>query len=897
MNVSIAIVCTVVGIISVGFFPTIQLPYNLSLIIPFLVCIFAFIFSCFIAPTFYPQTGWLKKLHCIGFIAVGIFWGLYCGKNIINSQLTKDLEGQEFWIEGVVSDLPEDKGRYQRFVFSLDDKVFNSLSETISFQKIKNQILPKTLLLSWYGGQHVSVGDRWRFKVKLKRPRGSVNEGGFDYQRWLLGQGIGATGYIKKSTKNAFLESTYKYPVNQIREKIRDWIGEIVNQTENDNFIANNFLDNKKHYLLIALAIGDNSFITQEQWNLLRSTGTSHLMAISGLHIGLMATVGFWIGLGIRALFSLRYSLSTCIYYFPSITSIVFSLSYASLAGFSLSTQRALVMVIVANITLMVHRKVGSFLPFLWALLAVVLLDPLAGYELGFWLSFTAVGSLLYAFSYRLNFYSHNTSVEHQIEPDKKRSVLFTQISKPFWKLLNWVRQLTRSQWVVFIGLMLPLYIMDLSSSFVSPIANFMAIPWVSFTVVIPLLVSLVFYLVSLVLDSMNALITFDFIDVISSFLNIIAVFFISFSEMNMTICMDLLEKLNVHSITIVEQFFEYQSFMNLGNYSRGIFPNFSLLLGVFGVLIILAPKGISYKWLGLILVLPFFFSRSYFSFDVIQQITPMHFFKRMPLMITVLDVGQGLAVVVRVGDRTLLYDTGPGSSEGFNAGQAIILPYFKSQSINKLDTLVVSHNDNDHSGGMISLLQSQVAIKQFIYGEKITFSDAKKILAKKETDSFICEEDAHWQWDDVDFYLIEPKGGSNKKERNNQSCVLIVSYKDKHILIPGDIEKSVEQILLRNNQMPSNIALLIAPHHGSLTSSTASFVNYVKPEFVAFSAGYNSRYGHPHHKVVQRYQRVNSTMLNTGEQGQLQFYFDEEGVLTTKQWRKDYRRYWFSED
>ncbi|MGI1678111.1 MAG: DNA internalization-related competence protein ComEC/Rec2 [Cellvibrionaceae bacterium] len=882
MSLPIAILCTVIGILSVSMFPNIHLPYHLSFIVPLCSSFLFFFFSCYLSSKFYPRIQWLKKIRFLGFCFIGIFWGVYCGHIIVGQQLDHELEGQDFLVEGIVSDLPEDKVRYQRFLFSLDEVlVGEGLSKDIAAkkslrEKIDNHILPKTLLLSWYGGEQMSVGDRWRLKIKLKRPRGSVNEGGFDYQRWLLSQGIGATGYVKKSSYNIFIGSTLEYSTNQIRELIRDWLRNIL-------------YENESSQLLTALAIGDNSFISQKQWDLLRSTGTSHLMAISGLHIGLIATFGFWFGILIRALLSLRFSFTRIIYYFPTLFSVLFAVCYAALAGFALPTQRALIMVVVANIALVIHRRVGSFLPFLWALLIVVTLDPLAGYELGFWLSFSAVGSLLYAFSYRSEFSKHKSlsadkNVTERSSNVSKKIDVMGVVSKAYHGFFKWVSQLNRSQWVVFIGLFLPLFLLNQSSSYLSPIANFFAIPWVSFTVVIPLLLAMFFHLMSLLCGS------FVFIGEV---VNTVSFFLVSIADANMAICTDFL--LWLRSFVSPENFnFIYnQEISSKFKSPKGLVLILYLLLAIFGVILLLAPKGIPFKWLGLFLVVPLFFSRPF------SQISFMHdyFFDNSLLIVSVLDVGQGLAVVVQTKNKTLLYDTGPGNSDGFNAGQSIILPFLDSQSIDTVDTLIVSHNDNDHAGGMISLLKSKLKVKQFIYGEEATLFSTKSFINNKRQENFVCDKDLHWQWDDIDFYLLEPKGLFNKKDKNNQSCVLMISFEDQHILIPGDVERSVEQALLRDKQLPSDISLLIAPHHGSQTSSTAGFVNYLKPNIVVFSAGYNSRYGHPHPKVVQRYSRIKSDMFNTGEMGQLQFRFEINGVVTSKQWRKDHQRYWFGDD
>jgi len=269
-------------------------------------------------------------------------------------------------------------------------------------------------------------------------------------------------------------------------------------------------------------------------------------------------------------------------------------------------------------------------------------------------------------------------------------------------------------------------------------------------------------------------------------------------------------------------------------------------------------------------------------------------------LWMTVLDVGQGLAVVVQVQvsgqHKTLVYDTGPSSGDRFNAGDAIVAPYLKTQGIKRIDKLVVSHSDNDHAGGATALLKA-FPVKQFIVGEALAF-DHDDV---RQTD---CNQLPDWQWEDVRFqFLFNPiselarSAQQNVKARinnNNQSCVLVIRYHDQTILIPGDIESPVEHSLLQDPALPSDITLLIAPHHGSNTSSTNAFVAQLHPQTVVFSAGYRSRYGHPHPLVQTRYREIGSRAYTTAETGQLQFVWDGEGRLRVSAMRFDQPRYWF---
>lgn len=881
MHLPTTLVCCIVGILLVSFFPSL----DFSLLWPsllFVVVAFCAIFLSYdnlVSRKLFqlyrfqkqPLSILAKVFRYLCVFLFGVLWGIFSGKQLVNQQLDARLEGKEIVVEGIVSELPESTQRFQRFKFT-----------TLNDASHQNIPVPKNILLSWYASPNVSVGEHWQLRVKLKRPRGSVNQGGFDYQRWLLSQGVGATGYVRKSNTNKKINSTSEFAVEQLRENIRTWllsdpsIGKGSDQEKNQNYNQNNGMN-----FLLALAIGDNDFLTQEQWQLLRSTGTNHLMAISGLHIGLIASFGFLLGTFIRRVTSFVSSISRFSYITPAILSVIFAFFYASLAGFSVSTQRALVMVIVVNVTLSMHRRLGASLPFLWAMLFVVLLDPLAIYDMGFWLSFSAVASLLWAFSYRTAIMQNSTNGLLSKAQSTKQ----------------WFFQLSRSQWVVFLGLLLPLLLLNQSASFISPFANFFAIPWVSFTVVLPLLLSMVIYLFSLLLNELGELIRLIPTEVVTlcvQKLEILSRSILRFSHHNMEWCADALSYLSLGDV--------YESNIVGNHFSGGFLKSISIVLAFIGIVIFLSPLNISNRLLlipivSALLIAPMFLANKehrFFSFLNGNTLLPASSI----LSVTVLDVGQGLAVVVKTKHSTLLYDTGPGNTEGFNAGQAIIYPFLRHHGINHLDTLIVSHNDNDHVGGLAGLLNTQYfSVGEFIVGEMASLNSLPKNLSQFIQQSSVCDKNKKWKHDGVTFQLLEPNGFNKKEDKNNQSCVLLISFNDQHILIPGDIERRIEQQLLRDGQLPQPIQLIIAPHHGSRTSSSASFVNYLQPQHAIFSAGYNSRYGHPHPKVVARYQRINTQLFNTGLMGQTIFRFADDGEVSVEQWRQDHRRYWYSDE
>jgi len=833
-----------------------------------------------------------RPLRLVGFFLSGFFWGTYAGHAILANQLPSELAGVEIQVRGVISDFPEDRGNSQRFRFSV------LAANRIGLKEKLGKNFPKLIQLSWYQTADLALGQEWSLRVKLRRPRGFVNEGGFDYQRWLLSEGIGGTGYVRKSKNNERLSLGHASTIQMIRADIKYWL---LNST-----------DSHIRGPLLALAIGDNSLIDNSQWLIFRETGTAHLMAISGLHIGLVSVFGFFFGRGVRAVLLVlsetlsrrlmfnkrflwrrlfrRYWLENCLsflnrlfYFFPALFSILFGLTYAALSGLSLSTQRALVMIVIINVGALISRKPISFHTLVFAMLVVLIVDPLAFYGMGFYLSFSAVGILLFCFSNRVKF-------------DSRENTLAARVK-------TWVWSLLRSQWGIFIGLAIPLLLLDQGLSFLAPIANIVVIPIVSTIVIIPLLCA-----------------------VFVSFINVeIAAQVLSIAVQSLELCWRYLSGLQ-------------NSPLSFAWFPAGQLHPFAIVAAFLGLLLVLSPKGFPGRLLGGFFFIPLFF--------------PL-LVEKPPLRINILEVGQGLAVVVETQTKTLLFDAGPGFSESFNAGSDIVAPFLRKRGVKTIDTMIISHSDNDHAGGANNLLAA-FPVGKVISGEVFHIDESigavdsaglsflKRIQSKQDPELIACDQDIAWQWDDVTFYLIEPTSSlanpsvkaraANPKlssyNKNNQSCILVIRYGDDVIVIPGDIEAKVERqllgrdlfsegvpqvSLLQNKSLQDplpessslqdfslrdfllrDVTLLVAPHHGSRTSSTISFVNVLSPTWVVYSSGYKNQYGHPHPAVQARYEKVNSRQLNTSLTGQIEFLWRDKGGLNVSVARNKMRRYWF---
>jgi len=811
------------GIIATGFFP--QLPSPLFLLPLLIVLLFLRRFLsrwslAIVQPSFCSMLGFGANA-CIALL-LGILWGVVSGRQLLAMQLPESMSSQDWLVTGYIDSLPQIKSARVGFVFKVDSV------HTLQGQSLDTTSFPSTIKLSWYRPSpslQLVTGDYWQLRVRLKPPRGFVNPAGFDYQAWLLRRGIGAVGYVVDKNSNQLLSpptSTWSLTrwVDKQRYGLQQWL------------LANSH--SSERGILIALLIGDSDQLTKPQWLRMQQTGTNHLIAISGTHVGFLALFGFYLGLLIgKLLHSVWHRCS--VYLVAYLCAVICCLFYSALAGFNIPTLRTALMLTLFYAMALHRRSVRGIDIYCLALAVVMIIDPLAAYDMGFWLSFGAVGLLLFYFSGR-----------YVIKPQSviKQPSIFNQQGEP-WRGFS-PRELfvgfLRSQWVMAIGLLVPLSLFIHSIALVSPIANLIAIPLITFFVVPCLLIAAGLHAVFPWLSGV----------------------FLGCAEAGMEwlkVWLDFLLRLGQGHV----------------NPTVAFSPSIAALLAISGLLLLLPrglfPRALGYGGIVLGLCLAFLLPKPHDS----------------DLRITVLDVGQGTAVVIQTPEHTLVYDTGPEYSDEFDAGSAIVAPYLSSQSIRHIDTLVVSHLDKDHAGGLTGLL-GKVQVDDILLGEFPSETD-KNYTALKSAHN--CHTQSPWQWGDVHFRFLNWPIPMNASA-NNRSCVLLVSYQGQTVLLPGDIEREVEQQLLASKQLSPSVTLLLAAHHGSHSSSTIGFVNTTRPRHVVYSAGYRNQHGHPHADIRERYRLAGSRAWNTAEHGALVFEW-EQGVMTpVVAYREKAHRYWY---
>ncbi len=613
----------------------------------------------------------------------------------------------------------------------------------------------------------------YRLSAKLKRPRGLNNFDLFDRQAWLLQSGYRATGNVRDVLS---CDGSAPNTLLRWREKIAKNIQAVP-------------MSNYARSTLLALLIGSYADIEMTQWQLLRDSGTIHILSVSGLHIVLAAGIAYFI------FFHLSRYLVLPVLWWPAafwggIASLLSSVIYALLAGFSVPTVRSLIMVASVVVQSFFYKSFAFGTAFMLALFLVLLVNPLSVFSSGFWFSFLATGFLLLIAHGRFG----------------KR---------------NWLVESIKSQCLIFFLMAPPLLYIYGRMPLLSLPLNFFAIPWMSFLSLPLAFAGLVFM-------------------PLSSFIS--AVFF----------------KLSAWSLDVYWQVLQWcVSFCKGWTIDLAGANIFSVVLAIFGISLWLLPRSVSSRYFSILLCLPLLF----------PQIN--HPAKGTAEM-TVLDVGQGLAVVVRTAHHLLVYDTGDHFSDRFDSGRDIVTPFLRNYRADKISMLMVSHSDKDHAGGISGLLQALPA-QQLLSGTPELLHTAYEFNQ--------CRAGMHWHWDGVDFRVLAPDTYLPEKT-NNRCCILMIDNGSKRILLTGDSEKMVEQSLIFAG-VDISADVLLVPHHGSKTSSSIEFIRAVAPSLAVVSSGFNNKFHHPNADVLRRYQTSNIQVLNTAQLGAVRVNMTRDKVIS----------------
>ena len=674
------------------------------------------------------------RTYPVAFFLFGLSWACLQAQWALDDRLPSRLDGETRWVEGRVVGLPQHTEAVVRF--------------ELADARSRHGTVPPLMRLAWYGGPPVKSGERWRVAVKLKRPAGLLNPHAFDYDAWLLAQRIGATGTVKDGEL-----------LSEARWAWRDGIRQRLQAVDAQGRTG----------VLTALVLGDGSGLSRQDWQVLQDTGTVHLLVISGQHIGLLAGVVYLLIAGLA-----RYGLwPNRLPWLPWACGLAFAaaLGYGLLAGFEVPVRRACLMIGLVLLWRLRFRHLGAWWPLLLALNGVLLLDPLASLQPGFWLSFAAVAVLIFTFSGRLG---------------------------P-WR---WWQTWTRAQWLIAIGLGPLLLVLGLPISLSGPLVNLLAVPWISLLVLPPALLGTLLLPVPYVGEGL------------------------------LWLAGGLIDGLFRGLAWVAGQ---------VPAWVPTAIPLWVWGLGALGAFLLLLPRGVPLRPLGWPLLLLLIFP-------------PRPEIPEGVADIWQLDVGQGLAILVRTRHHTLLYDAGPRFGDN-DLGERVVLPTLRKLGVDGIDLMLISHAHADHAGGARAVAQG-LPVKHVLGGEPAELPN--------EWQAAGCESGRRWTWDGVNFELWQ---WAHARESNPKSCVLQIEASGERMLLTGDIDMAAERALLESPlAIPTD--WLQSPHHGSRSSSSMALLDRLRPKAVLISRGQGNSFGHPHPTVLARYQKYGMAIYDSADQG-----------------------------
>lgn len=732
-------------------------------------------------------------------------------------------EGRDIEVAGSVKGLPSRDDKGARFLFEVESA------------DVPIATFPRVIQLSWIAEDTpaplLEPGARWRLTVRLKRPHGNANFGVRDAEAGLLARNVRATGYVSAPVHALRLPGNARgvgVTVDRWRAALRARIDTVLAEASHRGIV-------------VALAIGAQDEVSAADWLLMRGTGTSHLVAISGLHIGFVAGLAGWLAGAVwrrSGFIGRNWPLLLPAQIVAVTGGALFAGLHAALAGFNVPAQRALWMAGVVALAFISGRNVARSVVLAWALGLVLMIDPWAVVSAGFWLSFCAVAAILFAMSGRPRVQDHEQRRDEEGEGGatqirfSRLLSLWSGLRRPMRAFVERLRGAAHVQFAVTVALA-PLTVYWFAQiPLIGPLANAFAIPWVSLLVT------------PAVLAGVALPAPFD-----------------AYAFRAAHALLDLL--------TVGLQMLSGPAW-TLWRLPQ---PDaWALAAAAVGVIWCLAPRGWPLRWAAPLTWLPLLMPA--------PPGPPPGSFR-----LTALDVGQGTSVLVETAHHALLFDTGPGP-ESTHAGERVVVPFLQAHGVTALDTLVISHADSDHSGGAPAVLDA-IEVRQMVAAlapANALWSNAKR----RGADTLPCAAGQRWQWDGVEFAMLWPDAGPLQGKPNAHCCVLRVSTlpaagslsSAENIplaeglsaadslparrvqaaplrmgaLLAADIEAPVERILLARDRDALRAQVLVVPHHGSKTSSTEPFLDAINPLIALFQVGYRNRFHHPNAGVFERY-------------------------------------------
>ena len=696
------------------------------------------------------------------------------GQAWLDRAVPEALTGTEVTVIGVVRGIPDHGSSRSRFVLQVDEIV--TAPEAFRAERLRVTLFP--------ADPRLAPADRVRVTLRLRPPRGLHNPGGFDFAAWLYRAGIHGMGSLRGDLEHiGHAPSPWRLPnLHRLRVMVRDSM-----------LVAH---PNARHPgVMQALVIGDRGAMDPDEWRRFLYTGTNHLMAISGLHVGLVAGFALLLGRGAwRRLPWLRRALPLS--WFVALVAMTAAAAFAALAGFSIPTQRALMMLILISVAVLARRDPLSWRVYAAALIIVVTMAPGSVLAPGFWFSFGAVAVIL-------------VLLQGRLRPPGPTGWLWIQ--------------------VILAVALLPLSLAWFQlGSWIAPLANLVAVPIVSFLVLPVLLAGAGLALLWAPLGTP----------------------FLWWADAWIALLLGALEFLLGVPGAVGEMALPWPGAMLAG----------------MGVILLMLPRARRFlPWAGLA-CLPL-------ALPVASHLAEGDFRAEM------LDVGQGLAVVVHTRRHVLVYDAGPAWEDGFDSGSAVVLPALRRRGARSIDRILVSHEHMDHRGG-VAAVASGLPVGEILSRRGHTAAGERA-----------CEAGMVWEWDGVRFETLHPPPFWD--HGNVASCVLAVQGRQGRLLLTGDLEGLGESMLIHSMGDRLATDVLLVPHHGASTVLSRGLLEAAAPTVAWVSSAFDNRFGHPAPDVRTRLHERCIPLLDTSERGMIWLETGPDGIGLGPGSRVEHRRFW----
>jgi competence protein ComEC len=789
-------------------------------------------------------------------VAAGFAWAQWRAAERALERLPPALEGIDLRVQGVVASLPQRHAQGQRFVLRVEQ------ARRVDGSEVGLQV-PDKIWVSWWGGPRAAdepaeaptvwslqrpppilvPGDRWSFTLRLRQPRGQSNPHGFDAELWLWEQNLHARASVRAGARDQPPQHLgpaggvwVEWARHAVREAIFERLSAAPGATPEQMAQAQRIAG-----VVAALVTGDQSSIDRLDWDVFRTTGVAHLMSVSGLHITLFA----WLAMALTGALW-RRSQRLCRWWPAPIAAcwggVALAASYALFTGWGLPAQRTVWMLVAVCALRALGLRWPVHAVWLLALMAVALSDPWALLQAGFWLSFVAVG-VLFAGGPAPSSATKNVAANAHLLGERRRFGLELsgvqrlaawRIHSGFW-LRGQAAQLLSEQLRVSLALAPLSVVLFQQWSVVGLVANLVAIPWVT-GVVLPLAL--------------------------------------------LGMAVPPLWEAAALALRLLAAPLQWAAALPGASIDWPAPPLAWAVMALAGAVWLTLRLPWAWRLWGLWLVVPCVLWRP-------AGVAPGHF------ELLAVDVGQGQAVLVRTAQHALLYDSGPRYSSESDAGQRVVVPLLRALGT-RLDRLVLSHRDTDHTGGALAVLAHQPQ------AQLLAALEPGHPL-RERAGALPCQVGQRWDWDGVRFEVLHPapealaQASATAPRPNTLSCVLRIeaatSDAPAAALLMGDVERDQESALLQAQPAALRAQWVLVPHHGSGTSSSTALVAATQAQWAVVQAGWANRYGHPQQNVVQRWSDSGAQVVTTAACGASRWRSARPQQMAC--WRHERSRYW----